>query len=448
MANDTNQDTDISANPTKELFISMLTRDITLRDAIGDLLDNSVDGALSLRGNDSYEGLWVKIELNAKEGYFRITDNCGGIPVADARDYAFRFGRPEGSEYTPHSVGLFGIGMKRALFKLGNKFRVESVASTSSFTMEVDVEQWKNNNEADWKFQFAEVKENEDNPHNKWRTTITVKKLHDDVKESFELQNEISELIVELQKEHLYNIDNGLDIRVQKKRLKAKPLELLTSKEIKTAYWERSDDRLHAEIYAGVSERDSKNTGWHIFCNDRLVVGPEKMLGWGDVFDSTSIPQYHSQFYRFRGYVFLKAENPSHLPWNTAKSGMEEDSTAYRTIFQQIILLMRSVIDFLNDLHQERKDYNSKKISNKPLEEALDGAELQPLRQIKSEGGVGQKFLAPEPTKKQPDTNTKRIDYEVPSDRYNAVGKHFGLKRGREIGLRTFEYFYNREIED
>ena len=237
--------------------------------------------------------------------------------------------------------------MKRALFKLGNKFQVESVASTSSFTMKVDVEQWKNNNEAHWTFQFAEVKENENNPENKWGTTITVTKLHEDVQESFGLENDISELIVELQKEHLYNIvDKGLDIRVQEKRLKAKHLELLTSTKIKPAYWKHCNDQLQVEIYAGVSERSAKNTGWHIFCMVDLLLAPKRGFGWGDIVDSTSIPEYHSQFYRFRGYVLLKAENPRYLPWNTAKNGMDEDSTDYKTIFQKIISLMRSVIDF------------------------------------------------------------------------------------------------------
>ncbi len=58
----------INAYPTKELFISILVRDVTMRDAIGDLLDNSVDGALRLRPNGNYEGLEVNIELNAEEG--------------------------------------------------------------------------------------------------------------------------------------------------------------------------------------------------------------------------------------------------------------------------------------------------------------------------------------------------------------------------------------------
>ena len=36
------------ASPTKQFFVSMLTRDINLADAILDLLDNCLDGALQL----------------------------------------------------------------------------------------------------------------------------------------------------------------------------------------------------------------------------------------------------------------------------------------------------------------------------------------------------------------------------------------------------------------
>jgi hypothetical protein len=39
----------IQASPTKELFISMLVRDIELTPAIVDLVDNSFDGAIRLR---------------------------------------------------------------------------------------------------------------------------------------------------------------------------------------------------------------------------------------------------------------------------------------------------------------------------------------------------------------------------------------------------------------
>ena len=452
MANDTNQDTVISAYPTKELFISMLIKDITLRDAIGDLLDNSVDGALRLHNDKNYKGLWVKIELNADEGYFEIADNCGGISVQVARNYAFCFGRPAGSEETPHSVGLFGIGMKRALFKLGKKFRIESVAPESSFTMEVDVEEWKEGSteeqESDWTFQFDKLKESEKNPEVKCRTTITVTELHEDVRESFGLANDVSELIEELQKEHLYNIDKGLEIQVQGKRLEARQLELLTSDEIKTAYWEDSESPLHVKIYAGISEEEANNTGWYIFCNNRLVVGPEKMLGWG-VKGAIRIPEYHSQYYRFRGCALLEAENPKYLPWNTAKNGMDEDSTAYKAIFQRIVYLMRSVIDFLNKLHDEKRGYDNERISETPLQDALAEATPLPLHQITSDNG-GQKFLAPEPAEpQQMDPDTVWIRYKVLSERYDAVQEYFGVeKKAGEIGSETFDYFYTREIED
>ena len=43
-----------NAEPTKEFFISMLVRDINLKDAIGDLVDNCIDGAKNLRGDKRF----------------------------------------------------------------------------------------------------------------------------------------------------------------------------------------------------------------------------------------------------------------------------------------------------------------------------------------------------------------------------------------------------------
>ena len=68
------------ASPTKKFFVSMLTRDISLADAILDLVDNCLDGALRLAngGDVDYAQHWVKIKLS--EELFSIEDNCGGIP--------------------------------------------------------------------------------------------------------------------------------------------------------------------------------------------------------------------------------------------------------------------------------------------------------------------------------------------------------------------------------
>ena len=78
----------VSALPTKALFVEMLTKDVSLPSAIMDLVDNCVDGALRIRGRASLEGLEVSLTIGERE--FRIEDNCGGIPLNIARNYAFR----------------------------------------------------------------------------------------------------------------------------------------------------------------------------------------------------------------------------------------------------------------------------------------------------------------------------------------------------------------------
>ena len=192
----------IKGTPTKDLFISMLIRDLTLKDAIGDLVDNSVDGAKSIKEDGDYSDLWINITATNEE--FVIADNCGGIAVQTARDYAFRFGRPKDTPQTKGSIGQFGIGMKRALFKLGNVFEIKSVASNSSFTMKVNVGDWRDV-ENNWDFEFDQLEEGvQENPVEDRGTIITVTELRDDVKSLFSDNNFIKKLKTEIELEHLY----------------------------------------------------------------------------------------------------------------------------------------------------------------------------------------------------------------------------------------------------
>lgn len=64
----------IEGNPTKKFFIEMITRDISIEDAIIDLLDNSIDGANRIN-SENYNTLWINLTINDKE--FIIQDNCG-----------------------------------------------------------------------------------------------------------------------------------------------------------------------------------------------------------------------------------------------------------------------------------------------------------------------------------------------------------------------------------
>jgi DNA topoisomerase VI subunit B len=175
-------DLKINARPTKEFFISMLIKDIGTTRAIIDLVDNCVDGARNLRPLGAFDGL--KVEIDTKKDHFKISDNCGGISIDLAQKYAFRFGRSPEMRATAHSIGQFGVGMKRALFKLGERFAIDSRTQNSRFTMEVDIEEWKK--EEEWEFKFKELEPNLRRlPLADTGTSIVVKPLHPTIAESF-----------------------------------------------------------------------------------------------------------------------------------------------------------------------------------------------------------------------------------------------------------------------
>lgn len=435
----------IRASPTKGLFITMLVRDLTLRDAIGDLVDNSVDGAKSLRPDGNYNGLEIKILANNEK--FSIYDNCGGIESEIARNYAFRFGRPKDKPVSPGSVGQFGIGMKRSLFKLGNHFVVSTIAQTSRFDMEVDVNKWQANEE-DWDFAFKDLSENEVNNVQETFTEITVSELNEDVVDNFVDPIFINKLVKEIELEHLYNIASGLKISINGVILKARKLELVESNDFKTAFYEETfHDGMTIKLYAGIGENKLQDGGWYVFCNDRLVVGPEQssLTGWTGT-KGDGGPIYHGQFQRFRGYAFLNADDSSILPWNTTKNGMDRDSPRYKYIRQRMIELMKPVISFLNQMKKEREGKSTQ--DERQLEKIVEAAAITPISEYKP-NNLQKKFVAPPPTiipKKK--ANEGKITYLMPLTKINEIKKRTGATNNREVGELTFNYYYEMEIED
>jgi HSP90 family molecular chaperone len=115
----------------------MLIKDISLKDAIGDLVDNSVD-AIKAKSKNQNDFSGYTIEITADNKIFSIKDNGSGIEEDIARKYAFKLGKPKDHKLLKHSIGRFGIGMKRAFFKIGNEIFVESIAPKSRFTITTD----------------------------------------------------------------------------------------------------------------------------------------------------------------------------------------------------------------------------------------------------------------------------------------------------------------------
>ncbi|MBN8685121.1 MAG: ATP-binding protein [Chitinophagales bacterium] len=454
----------IQGKPSKLFFIDMLTRDITVSDAIGDLVDNAVDAARAeiYRNNQPTYDLFAlkyentKIQINFSENEFTIKDNAGGIPYEIAKNYAFCFGRPE--DYSTGnfgSIGQFGIGMKRAFFKIGKKITVESSTSNEYFKIEIDVEKWKN--EDDWNFSVSEKRDTFD-INIGYGTKITITDLTYASKSLFSDPTYFNDLKKEIEIENWYNISKGMKMEINGVPLIAKDLFIKEDSSIGLVIgkWQHfyQKEGVDVRILCGIGEKGKKEDGgWYIFCNDRLILAAEqtKITGWSGKGDKVKGgPEYHSQYELFRGFVFFEAKDPSDFPWNTAKTGLNPEHPLYLTVKAKMIDMMRDVITFLNNLKAEKDGQGRGK--NQPLshtESKLASAKSLSLDEVALKSMVEVKFTAPEverPKKIPKSTDSVIISYEVDTEKFQSVSTLLNSLEPKDVGLKTFEYFYSNEI--
>lgn len=429
------------ASPTKRFFVDIITRDIQLDESIHDLVDNCVDGAKRLRPDGNFENLSVEITIS--QDHFRISDNCGGIPIEIARKYAFKFGRAEGFEETSHSVGQFGIGMKRALFKMGEHFKVTSTEPHAHFEIDVDVPSWLNDNE-NWDFDISALNE-ENFSESETGTTLVVDKLNPGVSDRFKQATFLSNLANVLRIAQAQPMAQGLQISLNTKAIIASVWQLKTSEHVQPLFKTYDDDLggsapLVTRIYAGIGESSRQNAGWYIFCNGRCILEADqsKTTGWAEVDEGVAIPKYHGQFARFRGYAFLDSDDASLLPWNTTKTGLDEESAAYRRLKPRLIEAMRPVITFLNALDGEQ----DLEPSDRVLSSAVSSAPAIALARLPERGA----FTYSEPAKRGPPMS--RITYKKPKAEAEKLMEAFEVRKLGDLGEETFDYAYHNLIEE
>lgn len=440
----------IDASPTKEFFISILSRDVNLSDAINDLIDNCIDGARKLRPNGNYGGLSVDIEL--EDTHFKIVDNCGGIPYEIARDYAFKFGRAADAPSTDGSIGKFGVGMKRALFKMGTGFKIESTAANSKFKIHENVEEWKAKKDAEgkdlWEFEFKELELDKSFAEKDRGTTLIVTPLHKPISDEFKLQTFVNRLADSLQTAHEQTMEQGLEISLNTIQLKHKLAHLLVSEKIKPFKREfnylmdpnKPDPKVDvtATIYAGISDNDLAASGWYIICNGRQVLKADKsrITGWDESIDQLTTPKAHYQFSRFRGYVFFESNDAGSLPWNTSKSGVDAESRIYQAARLEMIAAMRQVIDFLNKLDSEVDAEDTF------LQTEISKASPAKLMSITT----SQTFVYPIQSSNQLSRpKTVRISFTRPTEEVSFAKDFFEVSSAKLAGEKAFEYFFTRE---
>ena len=445
-----NEKLKVKADPAKSFFVSMLIKDITLRDAIGDLVDNAVDAikACAVDKNNLSE---YKVVVKLNENEFTILDNGQGMSTEVARTTAFNFGKPAEHKLIENSIGQFGIGMKRAFFKIGSMISVHSVTSNSLFDIDIDVPQWLGKKE--WEFAFKEdtLQENTTQTENTG-FSVRLTDLTEDAQASFVNEQFVNQLQKEIEYEHMLNIGKGLEITINDYKLRPTNIALVCNNEIKPTYWEISSDDLSVKIMAGISTKNDEEGGWYVFCNDRLILAKDKSANtvWtgrqGD-----GVPLWHAQYHRFRGFVFFEAKDSSNLPWNTTKTGMDMDSPIYQKVRSQMIIMTKQVMDLMDKLKSEKEKDNpvEEQKLNIAVEQALKSSKV-PVLQLRAKSDVynlQDKFVYPEvlysPAGKG---NQINIQYFVPKDLFQKVKSLLKVKSGKEVGQATFDYYCENEL--
>lgn len=422
----------IKASPTKEFFISMLTRDISTDRAILDLIDNSIDAATQSGKVDA------SVNLTINGSTFSISDNAGGLDLDIAKEYAFRFGRSSKNPPTPNSVGQFGVGMKRTLFKIGQEFFVESMKNGVAYQVHVDVDEWLTD-EKNWDFQYTlldtpSIKEGE--------TKITITKIREEAKELLADSKFQNNLAQEVSAAYFKKIHGGLKININGNHIKSDELTIKSSDELSCIKKHLVIDGVEVTIYCGVSDREWDEGGWYVVCNDRLVAqaNQAETTGWG----INGNPKYHADFAYFRGLVEFSSQDSSRLPWTTTKTGVDEDRKIYKAALHHMSVAMKPVLTFLRELAQETSAYKEGTLKEMPLATSISSAKSFRILEV----STTENFVRPEKLIPADDVKVANIQYYVPIEKYERARATLSASTKKEVGEKTFEYFFTYECKD
>ena len=428
----------------------MLVRDISVEGAVLDLIDNAVDAAYAHSKADGNLG-GFRIEITLGQNSFKISDNCRGMDIDTATNYAFRFGRAD--DFNPNTrIGEFGIGMKRAVFRLGRNFTIDSSTDQTRFVVDVDVEQWQHQ-DGDWTFPMTI----EDSPFEESGTTIIVNNLNAGVKELFARDGYADGLLRELTDRYNEAIENDLEIVLNDMPADMRLHEVLAGNGIVPLHQREnlvSNDRpVELQIVAGIGpdRRSANESGWYVYCNGRLVIKADRsaLTGWGtdDPASGTGTPAWHPQYARFRGFVYFRSEHPGALPWTTTKTEID----AYSDVYQNALIKMRSAIrsfaKYTNELIQEREHFeDSDGKAQQRIRTALVTASYLSVSELPIE-----RFKVPERVTyiapvAPPGPRMVNMQFKVEASRVDELKDALDLSTNRQVGEEAFERLHDEEI--
>lgn len=437
----------VHAEASKRFFVEMITRDLTLEDALLDLIDNSVDALIRSQHIELSTELLTKpdsflrfsngkhkISIDFDEHEFKISDNCGGIDIEKAKNDVFRFGKDEHD--TESCLSVYGIGLKRAIFKLGREIRIESKTINSGFSIDINVDEWKKP-KTPWQFELIEG--NKAATSDDAGTTITVKRLNDETIMRLKDGTFASSIHRHAASAYCLLLNKFVQLSINGDMVSPISLPYGGSSNITPSVEKTIEGRVGISIIASLADRIEgvwkyERAGWYIFCNGRAVVFADKteLTGWGG-----DVGVFQPKHRGFIGLVFFSAEDPEDLPWTTTKRGLNKESHVYQRAKKLMFALGKPVIKFLNDAHSVDETQNEQ------IREIASNIKTSDVSQALTYNHNMFEVKTAEPVEK----TTVKIQYDVTKEELEKVKRC--LKKSNwsatKIGKYAFDYLIEQE---
>ncbi|MGA3267398.1 MAG: ATP-binding protein [Verrucomicrobiota bacterium] len=379
------------------------------------------------------------IHVTLSDAEFGIHDNCGGIDLNDAITEVFNFGHPIG--WTSESLGVYGIGLKRALFKLGNHFEMVSQTRKNGFSCQLDVGEWVKKDEStdDWTIPITEQRPA--SSLGSAGTKIRVDRLHEEVRLRIKSGTVVSSLCRSISTTFSLFLERYVRIMVNGQRVEPSLIPTSRPSRGNISFERLTDDGVQIRILATLAKQgedgryDQTKSGWYVICNGRAVVTADKseITGWG----ITPMPMYHTKFGGFVGLVFFESSDPMKMPWTTTKRSLNRESAIYLRARGKMAVAARPVLTFMNSRYG--MDLDTTPIEREIARGTVEATPAQLATSTNTQFKVVRTSSKPK--------LTQRVQYDARISDLDKIRKHLNrhsMKVGA-ISEHTFNYFLDQE---
>jgi len=437
----------VSFYPTKKLFIEVLTRDISIRDCIFDLLDNSVDSYTRHNVVDTRQ-----IVVSFDSASFSIKDNCGGISKKELLSEVFRLGVVDTATQAK-TIGIYGIGLKRSIFKIGTNIVLETDDGSDYCKLVIDDDWLKA--EDNWAIPLSETSTSRLDGHKPY-THINITAIREEARDLFVAPFFDAALRKNASIYYSWFInEREIDFVINQEKIPGYEIRVRASDDYKPVRHQENFDGVDIQIMCWIDLTDVEEkrkrlerveVGWNVFMNKRLIVlgDTSELSGWTG--ERQYLPRYHPIFNQFRGIVLLSTEEPYKLPVNTLKNNFNPESKVYQHLLTKMCEVARPLVNYLSEKYERSKKRmdNTEATVTRDIKDDVDEQRKHLKESTLTKAEYVTQFVPPPAEEKRRRTDTT-IQYTKQKSRVALVKKILDVNSNWQVGSETFEYFWDGE---